>query len=243
MKREVKPDPSDSYPLTLLLARVQQGDAAAAAALDRTIAREVGAILAEGPKQALSRPSVARKAYQRLVNEGSLHAGSRNEFLALASHAMRRALLDTAAYRGAMHPGAGEQDAALGNDLLSLDRVLTEFEQVDPSAAEVFVLRYFGGMTSAETADALGISMAAVERRWEFARTWIAKRMGNAEPPAPSQAVLAHAFETFGSRDKAEHWLHRPNHVFQGKTPQEMLSSDPQAVEVELTRIDHGVYV
>jgi len=56
-------------------------------------------------------------------------------------------------------------------------------------------------------------------------------------------AVLAHARETFGSDQKANHWLHRPNHVFQGKTPLEMIESDPHQVEIELTRIDHGVYI
>jgi hypothetical protein len=56
-------------------------------------------------------------------------------------------------------------------------------------------------------------------------------------------AVLAHAFETFGSREKANHWLRRPNRVFQGRTPLEAVASDPEAVEIELTRIDDGVYI
>ena len=60
---------------------------------------------------------------------------------------------------------------------------------------------------------------------------------------AMDDAVLAHAFETFGSPEKANHWLHRPNHVFQGRTPLEVIGSNPQAVEIELTRIDHGVYI
>jgi uncharacterized protein (DUF2384 family) len=55
--------------------------------------------------------------------------------------------------------------------------------------------------------------------------------------------VTAHAFETFGSPEKAKHWLHRPNHVFQGRTPLEAIESDPQAVEIEFARIDHGVYI
>jgi uncharacterized protein (DUF2384 family) len=56
-------------------------------------------------------------------------------------------------------------------------------------------------------------------------------------------SVKAHALETFGASAKAEHWLNRPNHVFQGKTPLETLESEPMAVEAELTRIDHGVYI
>ncbi|MGD0771892.1 MAG: antitoxin Xre/MbcA/ParS toxin-binding domain-containing protein [Candidatus Solibacter sp.] len=55
--------------------------------------------------------------------------------------------------------------------------------------------------------------------------------------------VLRHAAETFGSAEKADHWLNRPNHVFQGRTPLEMLAIDPKSVEIELSRIDYGVYI
>lgn len=55
--------------------------------------------------------------------------------------------------------------------------------------------------------------------------------------------VREHVFETFGSVQKAEHWLSRLNQVFQGRTPLQALESDPEAVEAEITRIDHGVYI
>ena len=60
---------------------------------------------------------------------------------------------------------------------------------------------------------------------------------------ANASRPTAHAFETFGSSEKANHWLHRPNHVFQGRTPLEVIGSNPEAVEIELTRIDYGVYI
>ena len=60
---------------------------------------------------------------------------------------------------------------------------------------------------------------------------------------AKMAALRAHVLETFGSAQKADHWLNRSNHVFGGKTPLQMMESDPQAVEIELTRIDHGVYI
>ena len=72
----------------------------------------------------------------------------------------------------------------------------------------------------------------------------VAQEAGGVNPGGPTDvAVLAHAHETFGSEEKANHWLRRPNHVFQGRTPLEVVGSDPQAVEIELTRIDYGVYV
>jgi uncharacterized protein (DUF2384 family) len=55
--------------------------------------------------------------------------------------------------------------------------------------------------------------------------------------------VSAHALATFGSKKKADHWMNRSNPLFQGKSPAEVLESDPARVEAELMRIDHGVYV
>jgi uncharacterized protein (DUF2384 family) len=55
--------------------------------------------------------------------------------------------------------------------------------------------------------------------------------------------VIPHALATFGSPDKAKHWMNRPNPLFQGKTPVQVMESDPVGVEAELVRIDHGVYM
>jgi uncharacterized protein (DUF2384 family) len=57
------------------------------------------------------------------------------------------------------------------------------------------------------------------------------------------RSVQAHALDTFGSAEKAEHWMNRPNPLFRGKTPKQVLESDPSSVESELVRIDYGVYV
>jgi uncharacterized protein (DUF2384 family) len=55
--------------------------------------------------------------------------------------------------------------------------------------------------------------------------------------------VLAHAADTFGSRPNANAWLNRPNRVFGNQTPLQILTQDPEAVEQELVRIDHGIYL
>lgn len=55
--------------------------------------------------------------------------------------------------------------------------------------------------------------------------------------------VLAHAVETFGSRANANAWLNRPNRMFANKAPLQILTEDPEAVEEELVRIDHGMFV
>ena len=55
--------------------------------------------------------------------------------------------------------------------------------------------------------------------------------------------VLAHAVDTFGSRTNANAWLNRPNRVFNNQSPLQILTQDPAAVEEELVRIDHGMFV
>jgi Protein of unknown function (DUF2384) len=57
------------------------------------------------------------------------------------------------------------------------------------------------------------------------------------------ESVAAHVLETFGSSEKARHWLNRPNPLFHGKTPAEVLKIDLMLIEAELVRIDHGVYM
>jgi uncharacterized protein (DUF2384 family) len=56
-------------------------------------------------------------------------------------------------------------------------------------------------------------------------------------------SIAAHALATFGSREKARHWMNRANALFGGRTPAEVLASDLVGVEAELLRIDHGVYM
>jgi uncharacterized protein (DUF2384 family) len=56
------------------------------------------------------------------------------------------------------------------------------------------------------------------------------------------RSVAKHAQETFGNSEKAAHWLNRPNRLFDGKTPLQVMQVDPKSVEAELVRIDYGVY-
>jgi uncharacterized protein (DUF2384 family) len=56
-------------------------------------------------------------------------------------------------------------------------------------------------------------------------------------------SVAAHALATFGTPEKAQHWMNRPNPLFHGKTPAQVIEFDLVEVEAELVRIDHGVYM
>ena len=68
-------------------------------------------------------------------------------------------------------------------------------------------------------------------------------QLGKASSMLSQDHLRAHVMETFGDEAKASHWLNRPNPLFAGKTPLELLDTDPQAIEIELTRIDHGIFV
>jgi hypothetical protein len=57
------------------------------------------------------------------------------------------------------------------------------------------------------------------------------------------ESIAAHALDTFGPPEKARHWMNRPNPLFQGKTPAQVIEFDLVGVEAELVRIDHGVYM
>jgi len=62
-------------------------------------------------------------------------------------------------------------------------------------------------------------------------------------PSISRGSVTAHALETFGSSEKVDHWMNRPNSLFDGKTPAQRMKTDLVSVEAELVRIDHGVYM
>jgi DNA-directed RNA polymerase specialized sigma24 family protein len=62
--------------------------------------------------------------------------------------------------------------------LLALDEVLVRLEGLDPRAAKVVELRFFGGLTESDSAEALGISLATLKRDWDFAKTWLTAQLG-----------------------------------------------------------------
>jgi RNA polymerase sigma factor (TIGR02999 family) len=104
---------------------------------------------------------------------------------------MRRILVDHARSAHAQRRGGGAERvdldwARVGTkekpiDLLLLDESLSELERLEPRAAQVVELRYFGGYTDKEVVAAMGVSFATVRRDWEFARSWLFSRMRTAD--------------------------------------------------------------
>ena len=122
-----------------------------------------------------------------MVGSGSLEIHNRIHFFAVASQQMRRILVDYARARNAQRRGGGATNVGLDGlqvgvdprsiDLLLLDESLRELQRIDPRAAQVVELRFFGGYTDQQVVEVLGVSLATVRRDWEFARSWLFDRM------------------------------------------------------------------
>lgn len=184
---------------------MQEGDRAAAEQAASRIYGELHRIASremrrERPGHTLQTTALIHEAFVRLSASGSLEIQSRGHFMAVASQQMRRILVDHARSAGAQRRGGGavqiDLDAVQGGadgrslDLLLLDESLAELESIDPRAAKVIELRYFGGYTDKEVVDALAVSLATVRRDWEFARSWLFRRM-QGQPKTVSRAAQA----------------------------------------------------
>lgn len=141
-----------------------------------------------GRRHATVQPTVLLHEAWMKLDQSAGSYDSREHFLAVAATAMRQILIDRAREKAAAKRGsdpvqttlAGIPDQTSPLDVLELDRALTELDDVDASAAEVALMRTFGGMTVSEVAEAMGRSTRSVDRLWRFARVFLADRLGEA---------------------------------------------------------------
>jgi RNA polymerase sigma factor (TIGR02999 family) len=176
-------------PVTRILSEIEQGNAQAADKLLPFVYDELRQLAAqrlshEKPGQTLAATALVHEAYLRLVGDnGSQPWNSRGHFFAAAAEAMRRILVESARRKASLKRGANfrrvDLDSAClvadsqSEDLLALDQALIKLASFDPAKAELVKLRYFAGLTMAEAANALGVSLATAERYWTFARAWL----------------------------------------------------------------------
>lgn len=134
-----------------------------------------------GP-QTLQPTELVHEAYLRLIRQEKQDWQSRTHFYGVAAHLMRLILLDCArrekcAKRGG--PDACRVELALAEakekplDLDALSEALERLAQLDPRQARIVEMRFFGGLTEGETAEALGVSAKTVQRDWKVARAWL----------------------------------------------------------------------
>jgi RNA polymerase sigma factor (TIGR02999 family) len=171
--------------VTRLLDAAAAGDPQAAVHLFPLVYDELRKLAAarmagERPDHTLDATALVHEAYLRLTGAQSFE--SRSHLMRAAAEAMRRILVDHARARAAEKRGGSRRRVPLDEaarlaeatgHLLALEDALTRFAAEEPRKAELVVLRFFGGMTVPEAADALGISVPTAERWWSYARTWL----------------------------------------------------------------------
>lgn len=133
---------------------------------------------------------LAHETVMRMLASGRAEWGSRGHFFAVASEMMRRILVDTARRRSAVKRGGGvrRRDVSIESlagrqpdaEVIAVGDALHVLADVDPEAAELVKLRYFGGLTMAEAAVVMGLSTRSAERLWAFARAWLARSIRGA---------------------------------------------------------------
>jgi RNA polymerase sigma-70 factor (ECF subfamily) len=141
----------------------------------------------ERASHTLQPTALVNEVYIRLVNQSHTPWQNRAQFFGIASMMMRRVLVDRARGRKMIKRSGRWARVTLDDalvqlqprdvDVLDLDAALTELAALDPRKSQVAELRFFGGLSLQEAAQALGISPATVEREWQAGRAWLYKRL------------------------------------------------------------------
>ena len=137
----------------------------------------------------LQTSALVNEAYLKLCDQTRVRWQNRAHFFAIAAQTMRRILIDHARSRRYEKRGGGARALPLdeaahisderADELVALDDALAALDKLDPRKARVVELRYFGGLSVAEAAEALGISTATVMRDWDMAKAWLARELGH----------------------------------------------------------------
>jgi len=147
---------------------------------------------AERPDQTLQATALVHEAYLRLVDTTKVQLWeSRWHFFAAAAESMRRILVDRARRRGRIKRGGELHRVDLDkveltvndppDEMIALDEALTRLAEAHPEKAQLVNLRYFGGLTHEEAAQALGVSISTADRHWAYARAWLYRHMSAGE--------------------------------------------------------------
>jgi RNA polymerase sigma factor (TIGR02999 family) len=139
----------------------------------------------EPPGQTLQATALVHEVYLRLIGDEGRNWSGRGQFLAAAAEAMRRILIDNARRKKSLKRGGDQERVNLDDivvmdergmavdDLLALDEALDHLSQVDSKVADLVKLRFFGGLTGQQAAQALGISHNTADAYWAYARAWL----------------------------------------------------------------------
>jgi len=184
--------PSVSHDITERLLKWSDGDQQALAELMPLVYDELRRIAGrcldqERADHTLQPTALAHEAYLRLVDLRQMRWKDRAHFFALAAELMRRILVDHARARNAERRGGGARKVALDEvvglaaerevDLIALDDALNSLARFDERKSRLVELRFFGGLSLDEAAEALGVSQATVVRDWALAKAWLRREI------------------------------------------------------------------
>jgi len=146
----------------------------------------------ERPGQTLQTTDLIHEAYIRLVDQKNEHWQNRAQFFSIAAQLMRRILVDHARARHRAKRGGGDLRISLNEEmaiagsrdvnLIVLDEALNRLAEAYVQESRIVELRFFAGLGVEETAEALGVSPRTVKRSWRFAKAWLRREIGEAEP-------------------------------------------------------------
>jgi RNA polymerase sigma factor (TIGR02999 family) len=180
--------------LTTLLEHWRAGDQQAADRLMATVYSELRRLAGhymrlERPGHTLQATALVHELYLKLFQSDSIEWKDRAHFFAVAGQVLRRILVNHARDRHAAKRGGKQVRLSLTDvnglsepceyDVLEIDNALMRLEQVDQRAARIVELRFFAGLTEAEAAEALDISVATLKRDWAFGRAWLLRHLGS----------------------------------------------------------------
>ena len=177
---------------TGLLLKWGQGDESALDRLIPLVQRELHQIArrcmaGERAGHSLQATALVNEAYLRLINAGNVAWHDRAHFLAVAARLMRRILVDHARSRQYQKRGGDAVRVTLDEalvvasepdqDVVAIDEALTALAAVDARKSQVVEMRFFGGLTLDETAEALHVSRDTVKRDWKMAKLWLLREL------------------------------------------------------------------
>ncbi|HKQ76591.1 MAG TPA: sigma-70 family RNA polymerase sigma factor [Blastocatellia bacterium] len=186
--------PTATQNITELLTAAQDGDQEAANELFGIVYQELRQMARhylrqERPNHTLQATALVHEVYLRLFNGQKAEIENRAHFFGIAAAQMRRILVDHARRKQARRrdavQGQGtfrelpETSTISPEELIALNEALTELIRHYPRAGRVVELRFFGGLTEAETAEVLGISISTLKREWGFAKAWLLRQINS----------------------------------------------------------------
>jgi len=183
---------SATHQVTKLLEKWSGGDEAALEQLMPLVHDELHRLAhhhmrKESPGHILQTSALINEAYLRLVDQPQIRFENRAHFFGIAARLMRRILVDDARKRNSAKRGGSmiqvpldEASATVADqaaNVAALDDALQRLEEIDKRQGQIVELRFFGGLTTEEIAEAMGLSEAKVRREWALARTWLRREL------------------------------------------------------------------